>query len=141
MKKITNTIILLLFMFITLNSNAQFKSESSLEFGYFNAIYTVYDRDKIGIPTTGHYYLSPMFADISYGLNYKSFKFYTNVATYFKYIHSYSFRPMQVEYKIGISYNYKMLTFKTEHLCSHSIQVNKFRYGYDKVSVLINFLH
>ena len=118
----------------------QIKTTGTLELGYENRILRIFD-DTINAGYQSYWLKDKLFADVSLSAYYKGLSIYTSVKTYFNYETFYRYDPLQVGYKIGISYGLgknKVFLFSAEHMCFHSIGFDSFYEVYDRFSVRIN---
>ena len=81
-----------------------------------------------------------MFSTLNFSSDYKGITLYTNTKTFYKPIKEFYNSPKQIEFYIGLKYDYKRFEFSAEHLCSHSIDSDIFYDSYNKVSVKITIL-
>jgi len=79
------------------------------------------------------------FGKLYMGLEYKKFNLYISDKTYFKPDNLFSYDPKQIEYSLGASFNFKYITLKYSHFCSHTIESILFNDAYDRFSIRINF--
>lgn len=115
------------------------KTGTSFEFGYENRTFRIFD-EVIDITGQSDWLKNTLFTDILLNAKRKRFSIYGGVKTYFKPEKKfYSYNPLQNEYLLGIKYQIKSVSFRMEHMCSHTREQEAFYEVYDKLSVSINF--
>jgi hypothetical protein len=88
------------------------------------------------VPTAG-VKIKPFFGYLYFDAQWKNIKAYTSNKTYFDKGDKIYFNPLQSEFKIGLSYEYKKILLGAEHMCSHSIDELILNEGYNKIFVRV----
>ena len=81
--------------------------------------------------------LNPFYGTLYLDAQYKGLKIYTQDKSYFSKDQSVYFNPLQIEYRIGCSYNIKNFTFLCEHMCSHGVEQKIFFESINRIGVNI----
>ena len=115
--------------------------KSYIECGYYDGNLSWFQSEKTRIRTpetmseeAGEFTISRKFSgigtilenraytDINFSADWKNFKFNTNFLTIIAPEKINVYQPLQTEYTIGLSYQWKMILLNAEHMCTHSTE-------------------
>lgn len=115
---------------MSITAQKTIKFEPTLELGYE-------DRNMQFGETLFPWLVNSYFGKFDVIARYANFKFDTDVKTYFIPIQMANYRPLQVEYTISMSYQYKNYILSAFHMCSHSIESSVYRESINRISLKI----
>ena len=138
------TMLILILLFISLFANSQIKPYAALEYymGY-NYTYTGnFAYTQVPIVTQIRNDMQGVTGNVIFGMEYqlRNFKVDMRVETLTLHKSGLSFRPIQSDFFLSLSYDLGEFTIKYEHLCVHPYKYRNARYfeisgGYDKIGI------
>jgi hypothetical protein len=78
------------------------------------------------------------FSTINTGVAWKGFNLYAEIKNYYLHENLFRYVPKQVEYKVGLLWQFKSFDFNLCHFVSHGIDNDMFYDSYNRVSIKYN---
>jgi hypothetical protein len=110
--------VLIVFMCLFFQIQAQVKSYGSIEVGWKDALFSVLKKD---LYSSQIHFKNVMYADIKLGFEWRFIKIEQILNNNIQPVKFTLYRPIDIEYRLRFSLNHKKMSIGYEHACMHPV--------------------